>query len=378
MSARELKVPCCWLPALSLAIFLGLQTAVAQERYPPGVKKPHSGITVISRDSVLLVPATLRMVAPGTDQTTKAFYDSLRIRAYKGGLGRRLYDLVIVEPDSYDDNVVSRRSIDDFSEFNGYIISSISISRLNPFGTSLMSPEQTPARSADRFLNNTHARSRERLIGSFLLFAEGDTVSDLSLSETERNLRSLAFINDVRIVVVPVSETEAEVLVITRDDYSLGAGFDYKRPEKGEISVYERNLAGFGHSIEVGLPYDFDLERPWGLRMGYRVNNIARSWVDLNLFFSTTAVERYFGMTLKRDFVSVETKYAGGLDVRQVFTRTVTGTPDISSPFEFSYQDYWAARSFLVDMHSHSRIIFGARYINNNVFERPEIGRAHV
>ncbi|MFO7575233.1 MAG: hypothetical protein R6W67_08765, partial [Bacteroidales bacterium] len=46
---------------------------------------------------------------------------------------------------------------------------------------------------------------------------------------------------------------------------------------------------------------------------------------------------------------------------------------EISYPFEYSYQDYWAARSFLLDLRSHTRIILGARYINNNVFERPAI-----
>jgi hypothetical protein len=370
------------VPALVLISLLYLQPAAAQVRQPPdslilvkrgSVIKSSSGITVISRDSVLLVPSTLKMTALDNNETTKAFYDSLRIKAYRGNLGRRLYDLVIVEPGSSDENIVSRRSITDFSMYNGLMINNISVIRLNPFGTSLMNPETESEGRADRFLNNTHVRSRERLISGYILFATGDTVSDLSLSETERNLRSLAFINDVRIIVLPVSEMEADILVITRDDYSLGADFYYARPEKGEISLFERNLAGFGHSIELGLPYDFDLESPWGVRMGYQVRNIARSWVDIKLFFSSAATEKYYGLTLKRDFMSIETKYAGGLDIREVFTTTFTGSSEISYPFEYSYQDYWAARSFLLDIHSHSRIILGARYINNNVFERPAI-----
>ncbi|MFO7575108.1 MAG: hypothetical protein R6W67_08120, partial [Bacteroidales bacterium] len=347
MSAGAFKASSCRVPVLVLVFLLCLQTATAQETQPPdsailikrgSVIKSASGITVISRDSVLLVPSTLKMVTLDKGETTKAFYDSLRTRAYRGNLGRRLYDLVIVEPGSDDDNIPSRRSIEDFSLFNGYIISNINIVRLNPFGTSLMNPEPEPEGRAVRFFNNTHVRSRERLLSNYLMFAAGDTVSDLSLSETERNLRSLAFINDVRIIVLPVSEIEAEVMIITRDDYSLGADFDYKKPEKGEISLFERNLAGFGHSVEFGLPYDFDMERPWGVRMGYRVSNIARSWVDLNLFFSSTATERYHGITLTRNFVSIESKYAGGLDIREVFTTTFTDSPEISYPFEYSYQ----------------------------------------
>ena len=371
MSAGAFRTLCFRVPALALTTLLCWQIAPSQEIQPPA--KSHYGIAVISRDSVLLVPSRLRLPATGGDQETRAFYDSLRIRAYGGGLGRRLYDLMIVNPGDHDDNIPGRRSLSDFSEHNGLTISNIKLIRLDPFATSLVHPDQVPGRRTDRFLNSTHARSRERLISSFLLFAVGDTVSDLSLSETERNLRSLAFINDARIMVVPVSENDAEVVVITRDGYSLGADFSYRRPEKGEVSFFEKNLAGFGHSIEVGLPYDFDLEKPWGVRLGYRVNNIARTWVDLHLFLRSTASEKYHGLTLRRDFISVGSKYAGGLDLRKVSTTVPIGSPAVSQPFEYSYHDFWAARSFLVDLHSHSRIILGARYINNNVIRRPEI-----
>ncbi len=382
MSAGTFSATCCRASATVLTFLLCLGIVPAQELLIPdsvnliktgSTIKNYFGVMVISRDSVLLVPSLLKTTAQSNDDDARAFYDSLRLKAYRGSMGRRLYDLVVAEPGSDGDNVAGRRSIADFSPYNGLMISNIKIIRLDPFGASLDNPEQETGGRADRLLNRTHVRSRERLIAGYLMFAAGDTVSDLALSETERNLRNLAFINDVRIIVAPISEKEAEVLVITRDDYSLGADFAYYRPEKGEISVFERNLAGFGHSIELGLPYDFDLEKPWGVKMGYRVNNIARTWVDMNLFFGSTANEKYYGISLRRDFMGIETKYAGGIDIREVSTITTTDSPDILWPFSYSYHDYWAARSFLLDLQSHSRIILGARFINNNVYERPDI-----
>jgi len=42
-------------------------------------------------------------------------------------------------------------------------------------------------------------------------------------------------------------------------------------------------------------------------------------------------------------------------------------------PLKYNLQDYWIARSFLLNPESVSRIILGARYLNNNVFKKPEI-----
>ena len=42
-------------------------------------------------------------------------------------------------------------------------------------------------------------------------------------------------------------------------------------------------------------------------------------------------------------------------------------------PVKYTFQDYWLLRSFLINKESVTRLIFGARYTNNNVFSHPYI-----
>lgn len=333
-----------------------------------------AGITIIQRDSLLKLPSGLKTVPAVSDHTTRIFYDSLRYRASRTLLGRRIYDLVIVPPEEYNEKIISNRSISEFTAHNGLSVNSVKIIRLHPFGTDIMNPDSDQSgTTGDLLLNRTHWKTRESIIRKYLLFGNGDTISGLLLSETERNLRNLPFIFDARIVVVPLSESDADILVITRDSYSAGGDFSYRSPEKGEVSLFERNIAGYAHGLELGIPYDLTLSNRPGIRLKYSVNNIVRSYADLDIVLLATPAERNYGFSLKRDFISAESEYAGGITVREVYTSTGPDTVSKEFPLEFTFQDYWFARSFLLSRNSLARIIVGTRYIHNNVYERPEI-----
>jgi hypothetical protein len=326
-----------------------------------------------TRSELTNLTSSIRYIESGhlyPDQGT--YLDSLRAKAARTAVGQRLYNLAVVEPEKQQ--MQGRWNRDDFSAYSGLNINNIVYIRLDPFGTNINDPELKTDKKEIEFLNKTHIRSSEAIIRRYLLFNEGDTISELTLGETERNLRRLQFINDARILVNPLSESDAEVVVITRDSYSTGADISNSHPTKWEASISERNLAGTGHSIELGFPFvERGQNRP-GIRVGYNINNIAGTFANLELFLKSVPGERYYGFSLLRDFVSAESDFAGGVTLKEMLTR-----PDVEAAFtepanlEFTYQDYWLARAFLIDRYSLSRIIFGVRYIHNNVYSRPEI-----
>ncbi len=86
-------------------------------------------------------------------------------------------------------------------------------------------------------MNSTHVNTNEKIIRKNLLFAAGDTISPLILSDNERILRQLPYIDDARIIVVPVSDEEADIIVVTKDVYSIGGSYTYRGLKKGEISA---------------------------------------------------------------------------------------------------------------------------------------------
>jgi hypothetical protein len=213
----------------------------------------------------------------------------------------------------------------------------------------------------------------EKIILKNLLFSEGDTLSPLILTDNERILRQLPYIDDARIIVIPVSPDEVEVIVITKDVYSLGGDFTYRGANRGSVWLFDENIFGLGHELRIEIPYSGNNPDSPGIGVGYKVNNIAKTFINLNLNYYNALGKRTYGFALQRDLVSAETKYGGGIAIRQMYTTEDLDTLPVAEPLNYNYQDYWLQRSFMIDRSSVTRIITGLRFINDNIFTRPVI-----
>jgi len=301
------------------------------------------------------------------------FLDTLKIKASKALITRKLYDFLIVSGPSAPNDRISGSSDLDFTKFSGKTIRNIEIRRLNVFGSSLSNPESSNPNKLESALNKTHINTNEIIIRKNLLFEEGDTVSPLTLSDNERILRQLPYIDDSRILAVPVSDSEVDILVITKDVYSLGASLDYRSIEKWDASVFEKNIFGMGHELRIEVPYNSDLASTPGFGLDYYINNIKKSFTNIHLFYSDGLGRKTYGLNLERKLISSETKYAGGISIRQMYTTEDLDTLSLPEPLKYNLQDYWLLRSFLINNESVTRVILGARYTNNNVFDHPFI-----
>lgn len=102
--------------------------------------------------------------------------------------------------------------------------------------------------------NWVHVETRETVIRRELLFRRGDCLEWLRLSESERFLRDLPFIEWADIQAIKRRDGDYDVSVETRDDWTLrveprvefGGGFAVTG-----ITIAERNLAGRGQSVEL-------------------------------------------------------------------------------------------------------------------------------
>jgi hypothetical protein len=320
------------------------------------------------RQSSALVPNTVS----GRDKNI-VFFDSLRVRASRNSITRKLYDFVIVTPKTINYKHITSTSDANYIRFSGKKIRKIEIQRLNVFGTNINNPVSNTPNKIENLLNKTHLNTNEKIIRKNLLFSEGDLISPLALSDNERILRQLPYIDDARIIVVPVSDEEADILVLTKDVYSLGASYSFHGLTKGSLSVFERNIFGIGHEFGLEMPFDDKAPDSPGFGAHYLVNNIGKSFVNLNLYFHTGLGEKTYGFGISRNLVSSTTKYAGGISIKQMYTSEDLDTLPVPEPLKYNLQDYWLQRSFLINKDRVSRIIIGARYTNNNVFDRPFI-----
>jgi hypothetical protein len=330
-------------------------------------------ISFFSNDTLLRLPSSLIPASMANRDKNIIFFDSLKIRASKNHFTRKLYDFVIVSPDTIQNKKITGTSDASYISFSGKRIRKIEIRRLNVFGANINNPASSEPSTIENILNKTHANTNEKIIRKNLLFSEGDTISPLTLSDNERILRQLSYIDDARIIIVPVSDEEADIVVVTKDVYSLGAVFSYDGIKRGSVSVFDKNIFGMGHEFGVDIPYDSEKPDSPGFGVHYVADNIRKSFINLNVFYLDGLGEKTYGISLNRKLMSSSAKYAGGIAVRQMYTTEDLGTLPIPEPLKYNYQDYWLQRSFLLNKEKVSRIIIGGRYTNNNIFTRPFI-----
>jgi len=369
-------------PLLMLA-FLCLYTAI-QSQVPSGIDSlhiinpddlfdPHAIIPAALSNPTLKIPDTpLPPGISGSDRNP-LFYDSLKVKASRKLITRKLYDYLIVSHEPPVKKEITGSSEAGYVIFSGKRIRRIEIRRLPVFGSNISVPLSNNPNSLEKLINATHVNTNESIIRKNLLFSEGDTLSPLIISDNERILRQLPYIDDSRIIAVPVSGEEVDIVVVTKDIYSLGAGFSYSSMTKGSASLFEKNIFGMGHEFGVEMRYDSDLPGSPGFGFEYNIDNIARSFINLDLYYFDGLGEKTYGFDLKRKLVSATTKYAFGISVRKMYTTEDLDSLPVPEPLKYNLQDYWLSRSFLVDKESVIRLILGARFTNNDVWNHPFI-----
>jgi len=343
------------------------------KKIPPEViKKISNLISVFSKQALLSMPSSIVPASVPADKNI-SFFDSLKIKASRNQLTKRLYSFVIVRRDTIYKKQFTGTSDANYIQYSGKKIRKIVIHRLNVFGADINNPASADPNKIENILNKTHVSTNESIIRKNLLFSEGDMITPLTLSDNERILRQLPYINDARIIVLPVSDDEADIVVYTKDVYSLGGSYTYHGLKKGSVSVFEKNILGMGQEFGLDMPYDNTLPESPGFGFHYLANNISKSFINLNVYFLHGLGEKTYGFDLSRKLVSSKTKWAGGISVRMMYTSEDLDTLKIPAPLKYNLQDYWLSRSFLLNKESVSRLIIGARYTNNNVFNHPVI-----
>lgn len=367
--------------------FLGLAGHVTDVSSLPDTVQIKGGNYIIFQNKILFIPRDTVLVLPANSQfiiekevytKSTSFYDSLQSKASQRLWSRLLHEVLFVEPTRTADKKEQRKSEDDYLVHEGKKIRNIKLIATDIFGPTVLDTTVTSTTWIGSTLNKLHFYTNEKIIRNNLLFKVGDEIDPQIMADNERVLRRLKFIYDARIQVIPVSEDYADVYVITKDLYSLGFNMAFEGVEPTVIEVYERNLFGTGHELHGNLLFDYkpdpfedyDTISPLGFEAFYRISNIRGSFIQSEIIFMNGEYRKFYGGSLSRRFVTPRTKYAGGINISNQSRLIRT---DTIGWFKGNYQDYWLGRSFLIDPESRSRVILAARFIHNNVFEKPGI-----
>ncbi len=171
-----------------------------------------------------------------------------------------------------------------------------------------------------RLANRLHIKTRESAVRAQLLFRSGDPYSARVLAETERTLRRLDYLHDAFIRPIAYDGTRVDILVQTRDVWTLQPGISYERTggtNQTGAEIEEENLFGYGKSVT--LSWSSDVERE-SLLLQWQDPNVWQGRWQSDLAYSINDDGRSRFVEFERPFYALDTQWSAGTTVFD-FTR---------------------------------------------------------
>ena len=200
---------------------------------------------------------------------------------------------------------------DEELEAMGAVIGSIRFDRNNVFDLSIPGENNWLYGLANRW----HIMTRESVLFAQLLVRVGDEYSRRLLDESERILRRNNYLYDVRITPVAVRDGKVDLVVWTRDLWTLNPGISVSRKggeNKSRVSLSEQNLLGYG--TYVRLAYEDNVDRE-STSFEYFDRNIRKSWTAVRLRLADNSDGDSQYLSVIRPFYSLDARWSLGAEI---------------------------------------------------------------
>lgn len=249
------------------------------------------------------------------------------------------------------ENILNIRSEEAFLPFDGKIIRQILINHID-FEKNITDTSRTIKNRLVQIGNTLHNTSKEWVIRDHVFFKEKKPLNPYLLADNERYIRDLDFIVDARLIVVPLSSTEdsVDVLVVTRDVFSVGGSFNPRGVNETKFKIYDVNFAGWGQRLQFNGHYDQDRDPNFGYEVYYRKSSIIGSLINVTAGYTQLNTGSSYGneeeqayyLRLDRPLVSPYSRLAGGLEFSRNWSRNFYQLEDsIFRTYRYDVNDVW-------------------------------------
>ena len=316
---------------------------------------------------------------PKQDSTN--VYNKIEDYSEKRKTTKFLYKLVFRSTHKKPDNPRKQNPEQDFSAFEGKIIRNISIDSHDPFGFSFSDSTKTANNWLERTGNFIHIRTKPYTIRNFLLIKENAPLDALSVSESERLLRSQNYIRSVEITVknAETSSDSVDVFVNVLDSWSLIPTVTIST-SKNKLQVKERNVLGLGHQLRAGITNRLD-DGKFGYDLRYTVPNFNNTFINTTIAYTIDLDGFYYKeFNIDRPFYSPLAKWAGGIYLNESYRQETFNNELMESsiePLKSQIQDFWVGHAFKLfkgfsDKERTTHLITSARVLHLDYMESPD------
>lgn len=254
------------------------------------------------------------------------------------------------------DSVFVFKSEDAFIPFEGKIIRKIIIENIH-FNRSEKDTSQVIKSKLVDLGEALHTDSREDFIRNNLFIREGQPLNPFRVADNERYLRDLDIIKDSRIFVIEHDEQSdsVDLLVMTRDVFSLGASFSPGSASKFNFKVQEANFAGTGLQVSAKGLVQPERSPTLGYELLARQRNVLGTFMDASVGSTTINSAKSLGnenesalfFRLERPLFMPFARWAGGLELSRNWSVNTTNKNDsLFMDYAYTIQDLWSGFTF--------------------------------
>lgn len=185
--------------------------------------------------------------------------------------------------------------------------------------------------------------TRESVLRQYLRIRQGDILDPLKLADTERLLRGVEYVADVRLHVVPLTGEENEVAVVVeiRDRLPVGVRWTAREVDSFEAGLFHANVGGLDLRMSADLRYRRGVtpETGWGGEL--RKRNMGGAFLDAEVGYedSWRGLERRAALT--RVEAHPDIRRVGGVSWRERLERDPAQPPS-----QTAVADGWVGRVF--------------------------------
>lgn len=280
------------------------------------------------------------------------------------------------------DTLFTLKSEDIFKPYEGRIIRKITIEQIG-FEKSFYNGTKKVRRAIVNVGNALHEDTKARVIRDNLFVRENRPLNPYKVADNERYLRDLEFILDASIRVKPVKGTDSvDLIVTTRDVFSLGGNVVPRSPTEYKFKIYDANFLGWGQRLQFNGLIDNDRFPVFGSEFIYSKNSIAGTLANLSMGFTTLNTGSSYGdeyesayfLRVDRPLVSPYTRIAGGLELSHNWSDNPAGKTDsLFLQYKYNVYDVWAGYNIGVNnrFKNRGRHFVGLRWFHQDFIQRP-------
>ncbi len=290
--------------------------------------------------------------------------------------------------------VINTKSETPFMPYRGKIIRHIFVKEYGFDKSFSDTAKVTAPNVGSKILNSLHHNTREWVVRNNLFIREKSFLNPYIVADNERYLRTLEFIQDSRIIVSPISDSpdSVDLIVITKDVFSISGAITNLSFNNSEANISDANVLGMGQKAQFTALLITSNRPAFGYQAMYTKNNIANSFINTSVLYSTINNDLYSGaqdehakyITLQRPLFSQFTHLAGAVTVGEFESFNNYQRVD-SSFYKYHYttEDAWIGYNLGIRKlglnSARDRKFISLRYLRNEFSHTPyQIGKNYL